>query len=127
MKTLFIILGVAVALLLVGCGSITPSQSPAPEQKVVGGPSDYGPCPTNCAHFVDVWIHVNLKDPESVKDLKIFTPIQTQHTSPVDGVLYYCWGIGFSLNAKNSYGAYAGEKINFVYVRDDKIVDAFAQ
>jgi hypothetical protein len=49
------------------------------------------------------YIHDTFKDPDSIKDLKIVQP-ELQKTLTGE----YRWSILFSVNAKNSFGAYTG-------------------
>ncbi len=136
MKNLLCLLCVmATTVMLSGC--VTPAQQTPASQKIIGSPDDYGQCPTNYESLANTWIKVYLKDPDSVKDLRILPPQKfflnicsvnalgylTVHSLPLN-TQFYGYSINFYCNAKNSYGAYEGVKGYWIFIRDGQIIDS---
>jgi len=133
MKTLLIIVAAA---LLSGCVVVSTSPQAAVARKVIGGPDDYGQYPTNYEYLVNTWIKVYLKDPDSVKDLKVFQPQKfflnicsdnalgylTVHSLP-QNTQFYGYAVNFFCNGKNSFGAYEGVTGYWIFIRDGEIID----
>ena len=136
MKHIFCIIGAAV--LLAGCAVM--NQSAVAPRTVIGSADDYGQYPTNYEHLVNVWLKVYMKDPDSVKDLKVFGPSKfflsapsmdaagymTVHHYPLDTQIYG-YLVNFYCNAKNSYGAYEGSQMHSIFIRDGEIVEALEE
>jgi hypothetical protein len=114
MKTFLCIFAAA---LFCGCVAVTPSKPTT----VIGGPNDYGQYPTNYESLVTTYIKVYFKDPDSVKDLKVFEPKQIIRDD-FQGTKTYCYFVMFWANAKNSYGGYTGTQTSSFYVRDGHIL-----
>lgn len=89
----------------------------------VGSSDDLGPYPTNYEQIVKDYLHENLKDPYSVRDLAITAPVQA---SAWTGLLYsgelFAWKTCVTYNAKNSFGAYIGLNSYGYYIRDGEVV-----
>src|SRR6266446_4212719 len=92
-------------LVLAGCASMPNAQQNAS--------ADHGPYPANYEHIVRDYIAKNFKDPYSVRDLEIKKPTKGWFTgAPIFGEpsAYYGWEVIFTVNAKNSFGAYIGRQ-----------------
>lgn len=115
MKTLP--LYVMCSLLLANCATIpTPAQNAA---------ADHGPSPSNYEEIVHTYIKRTFLDPYSVRDLQIEKPKKGWMTgAPLFGEpsAYYGWDVVFTLNGKNSFGAYTGLQTIDLLVRNGEIV-----
>lgn len=110
---------VLTVLLLAGCAA-----APTAEQL---GRADAGVAPG--AEFPDTirdMVKVGLKDPDSLKDLKVGQPAKCWYrASPLDPLEYgYCTTISY--NAKNSYGGYVGVTTYKIFYRDGIIMHSEA-
>ena len=89
----------------------------------VGSANDPGPYPSDYQQIVKDYLHANLKDPYSVRDLEIGPPEQNSRWT---GLLYsgelYAWRSCVAYNAKNSFGAYIGIKSYGYYIRNGEVV-----
>lgn len=72
--------------------------------------ANYGEPPTNLQDAINAYLKDTLKDPDSLKDLRIGVPKKGwARTNYGKDILYGYW-VGYSYNAKNSYGGYVGQK-----------------
>jgi hypothetical protein len=115
MKSLIRLFIFAFSLALTGCAGLKP-----PSKDEIAN-AYYGSFPTNYRSDIESLIRPRLKDPDSARF--------TYFMEPTKG--YYKWGrleFGYEvcvyLNAKNSYGAYTGNKIEYFMFRDGRIVVA---
>ena len=110
--------GLIATALLPSCAEMV---KPTPQQAAV---ADYGKPPTNPKAIVQEFIRNTYKDPYSIQDLQVETPIKYFLTAPplLGGKTTYGYLIGFSANAKNSFVAYTGVQHHRLLVRDNMIV-----
>ena len=88
---------IAACLALLGCAS------PA------SGPINPGPYPNNYEKIVQNWLRASLKDPYSVRDLRIERPVADRFfVGLLNGGYVDAYQTCVTYNAKNSYGAYVG-------------------
>lgn len=87
--------------------------------------ADFGKKPSNYKSIVKKYMETALKDPDSAKYH------WDNAMGPVKGYAYdvatesckgYGWALCVSVNAKNSYGGYAGPKPTFFLIRDGAVV-----
>lgn len=101
-------------LLLVSACATTPTR-----QDVAA--ANYGNPPTNLQEVITAHLKDVLKDPDSLKDLRIGVPKKGwTHTNYGKDVLYGYW-VGYSYNAKNSYGGYVGQKYHCAFFQNNYI------
>ena len=60
-------------------------------------------------------LKTSLKDPDSLKLMQVCPPKQSKKDPSI-------WTVRFSLNAKNSYGGYSGERAMEAHFKDGKIL-----
>ncbi len=85
--------------------------------------ADYGEMPNaeSAKTLLEIFIKVQLKDPDSAKYAwgsleKVWCqPFQAKEN-------LFCWALPVSVNAKNSYGAYAGSRLWTGYFRGEDMV-----
>jgi hypothetical protein len=70
------------------------------------------------------WLDKNLKDPHSAVVEYPYKPVQGWiRTAPIQGSqLIMGWKIPVRVNAKNSFGAYVGNRVYLFIFRDNRIV-----
>lgn len=83
--------------------------------------ADAGPAPTDARGAVQRHLNASLKDPYSVMDLLISTPTLTSCAVGVYGP-FHGWRVDVAYNAKNSYGAYVGQKAYYYWFHGDRLV-----
>lgn len=103
----------SLALLASGCATLPP--------EVVQN-ADYGTCPSDYETQVKNLMGQSLKDPESAR-YRFGTPYKAY---AVDGLLggskrYFGYEVEVGVNAKNSYGGYAGESLYKFFMHDGTI------
>lgn len=102
--------------LLIGC---------AP-QKTIPTDAQVGPPPAAPEVSVNQWLQATLKDPDSVKALRIgpprkggwWTGVQNQGLVPK-------WYVCASFNAKNSFGAYAGASNYALFFTGETVTNSY--
>lgn len=81
-----------------------------------------GTKPINAERLVRSWLDANLKDPYSVRDLKVSEVRQGTFWS---GLIHQgavpSWYVCAGYNAKNSYGAYTGYDVHVLWIRDSSV------
>jgi len=108
----------ALALLFVGCADVPPT----PGQVASIG---YGtPLTVDYRAVIKDWLDKNLKDPYSAVVEYPYKPVQGWiRTAPIQGSqLIMGWKIPVRVNAKNSFGAYVGNRVYLFIFRDNRIV-----
>lgn len=108
----FLVLAACTAVI---CGCATTSTSATPFLNTDPGPKpegydDPGPRPDmdTLLNALASEMHSSLKDPYSVRDLRLCEPETTEAESIGAQWTPASWKFSFALNAKNSYGAYGG-------------------
>jgi hypothetical protein len=107
---------IAACVLLTVASCATPFRDrPTDEQIAEANASDaYGPSPNNYEAAINEWLRLSLKDPESVKNLKITPPMKgwcfEAGALLVNEKKDWGWVCFVEYNAKNSYGGYVGLK-----------------
>lgn len=104
---------VVVVLILAGCAAV-----PRPEQMAA---ADYGPEPVNYEAAIHRHLHSALKDPESVRDLRIAPPMKGFFQYDGHSSIEYGWLSVVELNARNSFGGYAGLTAYLALLRDGNV------
>jgi hypothetical protein len=89
--------------------------------------ADCGPYPQNYQELTKQYITANLKDPSSAKYRLKEKPRKTYFEDTLRGKLstgetIFCWIVHVDVNAKNSFGAYAGFQTWQFYIRDGRII-----
>jgi hypothetical protein len=111
--------GVALsALVVVACAA--PQESPRYLDR-----NDYGPRPADHERLFRGWLFSSLKDPMSAVVLHTAGPAEFQ-ASGAAGNSLFGWGTCYTVNAKNSYGAYVGNRWYLAVVRNDAIVHVYS-
>ena len=113
---------VFIAAILTGCAS-----KPVSMSDLVG--ADHGRFPDNYKEITQEYFRATLKDPYSAVYSWRTEPFKCyMRNAPVAGgrpkAFGYC-GI-FTLNAKNSYGGYVGEKQHRLFFKDGYVVTEFS-
>ena len=89
--------------------------------------ANYGDPPTNLENTITAYLKDVLKDPDSLKDLRIGTPKRGwTRTNYGKDVLYGYW-VGYSYNAKNSYGGYVGSKYHCAFFQNNYIRQTWSE
>ena len=113
---------IAIGLCLCSCAEMV---APSAEQLRL---ADCGAPPKDPRSIVMGYIKANFKDPYSIQDLQIGVPFRTSETAPplLGGKTVYGYKIPFSVNAKNSYGAYNGVQQYVLFTYNGKIIPGAA-
>ncbi len=82
--------------------------------------AEHGQFPDNYEDLVKEWASSNLKDPDSAKYSKISKP--RKEYMVVDLKPFFGYSTCATINAKNSYGGYIGNRNFWFMIRDGKIV-----
>jgi len=110
-------------MLLSSCASLSPVGSgfykPTEEEKAS---ADYGPFPENYQELVKQYMQTQLKDPESARYRFEMKPYKGNTSAKSKEKVVYCWKVATYINAKNSYGGYTGEKLDFFEVRNGRVI-----
>jgi hypothetical protein len=117
MKTTKRLLLTIAMLALASCASFPNAQQNAS--------ADHGPYPANYKEIVHNYIAKTFKDPYSVRDLEINKPTKGWFTGARifgEPSAYYGWEVIFTVNAKNSFGAYTGRQQIDLLVRDGQVI-----
>ncbi len=102
-----------VALFLAGCGK--------PSSEEIAS-LNYGPYPHNYERIVLAYMNQILKDPVSARYSEFSSPRQF-YVGNFGKIRYHGWIVCFTVNAKNSYGAYAGSQPYFLLIRNGQVTD----
>jgi hypothetical protein len=100
--------------------SVSHAYEPSKQEKAN---ADYGAYPKNYKNIVKNYMQGVLKDPESARYKVLSSPQKFYMVAGTIEELVYCYTTAFSINAKNSYGGYTGEKIYFFQIRNGEIID----
>ncbi len=84
-------------------------------------PVDAGTAPTSYESTVRNYLRANLKDPYSMMDLSISSPALGSCAVGVYGP-FWGWRVEVSYNAKNSYGAYVGQRAYYYWFHGERLV-----
>ena len=92
------------SIYLCGCAALV---APSPEELKH---ADFGAPPKDSKGIVMAYIKSTFKDPYTIQDLTVQTPVKSWETAPplLGGKTVYGYKIFFSVNSKNSFGAYTG-------------------
>lgn len=94
--------------------------TPTPEQLAS---ADYGEYPQNYKSIVQDHLKKTLKDPYSAKVEYLNEPTKQWHAA-FGREPQYGYVVCANVNAKNSYGAYVGEKLNIFLIKNGDIIAA---
>ncbi|MCB4228109.1 hypothetical protein [Mannheimia haemolytica] len=115
-----LLLSISVGISLTGC-MVAPSQplppKPIPITLEEAKLKDFGSYPSNYEKMVKAHFSETLKDPDSVKYKEITKPKKVANT--ITRKEYYL--VCATLNAKNSYGGYVGNKTYDFHFKNGKI------
>lgn len=115
MKIINLLLVGLLGLSLIGCADMAQNQ----KNKTMTA-EDYKK-PTNFQNILPTEIKSNLKDPYSAQ-INLHSGPKFTSYRPGFFADYYGYGVCYSVNAKNSYGGYVGERL-FMFIMDgDKIL-----
>jgi hypothetical protein len=81
--------------------------------------ADYGQYPSNFEDLVRQWASANLKDPDSARYGRISKPRKEYMVANLKNVFGH--SVCASINAKNSYGGYAGSQTYWFMIRNGKV------
>lgn len=115
MKTA-IVLALTATVALSGCQT-------APADRALVAAGDYGPFPDNYKELVSAYWRPLLKDPYSAQYHYAGEPFKCyMREAPISGgkPRLFGWCAMYSMNAKNSYGAYIGEKDYRFFIKDGR-------
>lgn len=116
LKRLAVTALITTTLAVTGCTS-----SPVDPAKVASG--DYGDFPTNYQETVKGYFQQTLKDPYSAQ-YKFGTPYKGYlREAPINGGQPSVYGyiVDCSVNAKNSYGGYVGDKFYRMFLKSNTV------
>jgi hypothetical protein len=82
--------------------------------------ADYGQYPHEYVASIKAWAQTNLKDPESARYGHISRPRQEYVVENLQALFGY--SVCAAINAKNSYGGYAGSEIFWFFFRDGQLL-----
>ena len=92
--------------------------------------ADYGSFPKDFQAQIKSYMNTVLKDPDSAKYSNLTKPFksytiykQNIYQAATHDNVYYGYSVCFSLNAKNSYGAYTGNSQYVAFFHNKKIVE----
>lgn len=102
----------ALAILMTGCAISPPTAQEAEN-------ADYGEYPSAYREIVKAHMEYRLKDPSSAIYNFLNTPKRDWYRL---NTIYYGYGVCVAINAKNSYGGYTGNKVNYFLIKNDNIV-----
>jgi len=89
--------------------------------------ANYGDPPSRLEEVITLYLKETLKDPDSLKNLRIGIPRKGwTKTNYGKDVLYGHW-VGFSYNAKNSYGGYVGQKTYCAFFQENYIRQVWSE
>ena len=85
----------------------------------VNTPQDIGPLPSNYKEIVTLSVKSQLKDPYSAV-INVKTPYRASCNVGIYG-LHYGWAVPVLYNAKNSFGAYTGERMTYFWFSNGRM------
>ena len=98
-----------------------PSERPISESVKMDA-ADFGLYPTNYEELVKTWAVTNLKDPESARYGRISKPRKEWEVENLRPT--YGFSVCADINARNSYGGYAGAQTYWFFIRDGRVARA---
>ena len=101
-------------VMLIGC------VRPLPQEQIDN--ADYGPFPMNYQQIVESALKANLFDPYSAV-ISVRSPERRYFKTPFSSEAKFGWGNYATMNAKNRYGAYVGEKKYIYLIKDGRVVE----
>lgn len=108
-----ICLAFSATLLLLGCASLPSAEEAAR--------ADHGPLPTEYERIVKSYYEFTLKDPGSAQYRHISYPKQYWLGDRFTGAKFG-YLVCATVNAKNSYGAYVGYKIDGLLIYNERVI-----
>ncbi len=111
-KLLLTIIGIAV---LTGCASVSSKELAA---------ADFGPYPTEHENIIKNYAARTLKDPYSAV-YQFGTPRKgvAQDGIALGGKKHFGWIVPVTINAKNDFGAYTGERSHYFFIAEGQVGD----
>ncbi|UDM17928.1 hypothetical protein [Vogesella sp. XCS3] len=106
----FFAVAIAVIALQSGCAQV---HYRYPEQT-----ASYGQSPSNIEQQIKDRMQGFLKDPYSAQYRILSAPKKAYYNAADGGIQWTGYAVKFSVNAKNSYGAYVGEKLYVAIFND---------
>lgn len=105
-------------LISLACGC---ALSPSPSQFKN---ADYGPVPdaSTARKLITEWMSKNLRDPYSAVYTFSDQFKQTHKGDFIQGATF-AWGTCGTVNAKNAFGGFAGERLFFAVIKDGQVLD----
>lgn len=104
----------ATLVMLVGC------VKPLPQSEIDGG--DYGPFPMQYSQIVTSALKAGLFDPYSAV-ISVKSPERRYFRKAFTPGAKFGWGGYATMNAKNRYGAYVGEKRYIYLIKNNELVE----
>lgn len=104
----------ALLVLAVGC------VKPLPQAEIDS--ADYGPFPMNYQQIVENSLKANLFDPYSAV-ISVRSPERRYFKAPFSSEAKFGWGNYVTMNAKNRYGAYVGERKYIYLIKDGRLIE----
>jgi hypothetical protein len=89
--------------------------------------ASYGDPPNRTEDVITTYLRETLKDPDSLKNLRIGVPKKGWTKSNYGKDVLYGYWVGFSYNAKNSYGGYVGQKAHCAFFQGDYIRQVWSE
>ncbi len=83
-------------------------------------PADAGQAPTGYEQTIKTYLRSALKDPNSMIDFSVSSPILTSCAVGIYGP-FHGWRVTTSYNAKNSYGGYVGLKTYYYWFHGERL------
>ena len=111
MKKILVIIAL---VLIVGC------VKPLPQDQIDS--ADYGPFPMNYKQIVEDALKANLFDPYSAV-ISVRSPERKYFKTAFSSEVKFGWGNYVTMNAKNRYGAYVGERKYIYLIKDGQIIE----
>lgn len=100
---------VVLCLLVVGCARMPVTYDPQKDQS--------GAAPSKFEELAYNYIKEAAFDPESIKNFRVeIRPRKVFYNGQ------FCWHGAVSLNAKNRYGGYVGQKMTHFIIKNDEII-----
>jgi hypothetical protein len=117
MRKFFVLLGPMV--ILAGCAS-GPATNASGESLTA---ADFGPFPTEHSTVLSAHLNATLKDPMSAQIRHYAGPATYAKAASLLAGPVYGWGTCYTVNAKNSFGAYTGTKVYLTIIRNRELID----
>jgi hypothetical protein len=92
------------------------------------GEADYGPAPVKYRETIMAAFYERLFDPESAR-YRFSDPVRgyvRKAPAAGGGIARVGWIVGVGVNGKNRFGAYVGEQLYRVLIRDEQIITTFS-